>query len=189
MVRRHPCILLAVLALALVAIPGTASASTAARPSACASSAAHVAVNPATVVEARVATLCLLNRERTSRGLRPLRLNEKLSNVAAAHSRDMVTKKYFAHDSLNGTSPFARILAAHYAPRNSTWWLGENIGWGSDALGQPIELVRAWMHSPDHRANILSADYREIGIGIAPGVPIHEDVTGATYTTDFGRHT
>jgi len=155
-----------------------------ARPSACAAVAAHVAVRGATLREARTATLCLLNRVRAQHGLPPLRLNGKLSHVARMHSHDMVSRRYFAHDSLNGSSPFARMFASHYVPRDASWWLGENIGWGSGSLGQPIAMVRAWMHSPPHRANILSRHFRDIGIGIATGAPVGGG--GATYTTDFG---
>ena len=78
----------------------------------------------------------------------------------------MVRHRYFAHDSRNGRSPFDRMRATHYVPRNASWWLGENIGWGSGSLAEPAAIVRAWMHSPPHRANILSRHFRDIGIGI-----------------------
>jgi uncharacterized protein YkwD len=173
--------LLALLAAALLALPAQAAAA----PAACSS--AHVRVQgKASVRRARDATLCLLNRTRAAHGLAPLRLNARLSHAARRHSRDMVRHRYFAHDSRNGRSPFARMRATHYVPRGASWWLGENIGWGSGSLAQPIALVRAWMHSPEHRANILSRHFRDIGIGIAAGAPVGGG--GATYTTDFGQH-
>jgi uncharacterized protein YkwD len=78
-------------------------------------------------------------------------------------------------------------------PRKARWWwLGENIGWGSGSAADPYALVRMWMKSPPHRANILSSHFREIGIGIAVGIPVrgaHASAQGgATYTTDFGSH-
>lgn len=143
----------------------------------------------AAIRRSRDATLCLLNRVRARHGLRPLRLNAKLSHAARAHSRDMVRHRYFAHNSRNGRSPFDRMLSTHYVPRNAAWWLGENIGWGSGTLSAPAAMVRAWMHSPPHRANILSRHFRDIGIGIAAGAPVAGSRgAGATYTTDFGRH-
>ncbi|MGB2710512.1 MAG: CAP domain-containing protein, partial [Conexibacter sp.] len=152
----------------------------------------HASVERGAIRRARLATLCLLNRVRSRAGLPPLRLNPKLSRVAGRHSRDMVRRGYFAHVSQNGASPFQRILRSHYVPRNHSWWLGENIGWGTSTLAQPASLVRMWMHSPPHRANILSRRFREIGIGIALGVPVRGAHTsrsgGATYTTDFGSH-
>jgi uncharacterized protein YkwD len=181
---------LAVLAAALLlALAGPASAD---RPDggkhhavgAC--SASHADVQRRALRRSRDATLCLLNRVRSRRGLPPLRLNPKLSRAASRHSLDMVRHRYFAHDSRNGRSAFDRMRATHYVPRNAAWWLGENIGWGSGSLEQPIAMVRAWMHSPPHRANILSSHFRDIGIGIAVGAPVGGG--GATYTTDFGRH-
>jgi uncharacterized protein YkwD len=156
---------------------------------ACASS--HASIERGALRRARLATLCLLNRVRARAGLAPLKLNPKLTRVARRHSREMVRRGYFGHTSANGRSPFDRILRARYVPRNASWWLGENIGWGSASRGQPIALVRMWLASPPHRANILSRTFREIGIGIAIGVPVrgaHAAARGATYTTDFGKH-
>ncbi len=179
--RRLP-LLFAVLLVAALA-PAGASAQQAA----CTS--AHVAVvSSATVRQAQNATLCLLNRARAESKLPPLRLNERLSGAAGSHSREMVHHRYFAHESLDGTSPFARMMKTHYVPHAAhSWTLGENIGWGSLTLAQPIALVRMWMHSAPHRANILSRHFRDIGIGIVPGIPQHGP-RGATYTTDFGAH-
>jgi uncharacterized protein YkwD len=192
--QRRLTLLVAAVMLLLALAPAGASAGRdhhrkAHRVGACASS--HAAVNRETVRQARLATLCLLNRVRARHGLRPLKLNRKLSRVARRHSRDMVRHSYFAHNSRNGASPFDRIFRSHYVPRNASWYLGENIGYGSvDA--RPIALVRVWMHSPGHRANILSRHFREIGIGIAVGIPVggaHASRGGgATYTTDFGYH-
>jgi len=178
--RSYVPVLLVLAAVLLVpAAPAAAS-----RPAAC--SASHAEVGPGAIKHARNATLCLLNRVRARHGLHPLRLNRKLSRAARRHSRDMVRRRYFAHDSLDGRSPFARMRATRYVPRSASWMLGENIGWGSGSLGEPAALVRAWMHSPGHRANILSRSFRDIGIGIALGAPVGGG--GATYTTDFGRH-
>ncbi len=159
---------------------------------ACASS--HAVIERGEVHRARVATLCLLNRIRTRAGLRKLQLSRKLSRAAGRHSREMVRRGYFGHNSANGRTPFDRMRGTHYVPRNSSWWLGENIGWGGGSAGAPAALVRMWMHSPPHRANILSRRYREIGIGIALGIPVRgahlsgNGPAGATYTTDFGFH-
>lgn len=183
--------LLVVLAC-FVALPAAqASAADSGRPGACSAAAARVSVSSETVAIASNATLCLLNRERTSRGLRALKLNAKLSGAARAHSADMVKRGYFEHNSRNGRSPFDRMLATRYVPRGAAWTLGENIGWGTGELASPAALVKAWMKSPSHRANVLNGRFREIGIGVVPGVPMRGDAggePGATYTTDFGQH-
>lgn len=171
------------------AAPASASAASAA-PAACAAS--HVDVVAETVAKASDATLCLLNRERARRGLQPLRIDPKLAGAAVSHSRDMVKRRYFEHESPNGRSPYQRMLATRYVPKGASWTLGENIGWGTESLAQPAALVKAWMASPGHRANILNGRFREIGIGIALGVPVRDSSLagqpGATYTTDFGHH-
>jgi uncharacterized protein YkwD len=187
--RRRSISLLTLLLGLLAAAPTTVGA--AARPTAC--GAAHVAIRKATIARADDATLCLLNRLRASRGLPPLRLNRRLAAVAQRHSRDMVRRHYFSHFSLSGASPFQRILSSHYVPRRArSWWLGENIGWGTTSLAQPAALVHEWMHSAPHRANILSPRFHEVGIGIAVGIPLQggrlAGQPGATYTTDFGSH-
>lgn len=179
--RSRAALLVLALLATLLLVPATPAD---AAPGACAS--AHATVRKATIRDARDATLCLLNRVRARHGLPQLRLSRKLSRAARRHSRDMVRRRYFAHDSLDGRSPVARMRATHYVPRDASWTLGENIGWGSGSLGEPIALVRAWMHSPGHRANILSRSFRDIGIGIAAGAPVGGG--GATYTTDFGFH-
>lgn len=162
------------------------------RAAACSASAARISVTDETIGTAASATLCLLNRERTTRGLKPLRLDRELTKAAVGHSRDMVRRGYFDHDTPNGRSPFDRMLATRYVPRGASWTLGENIGWGTLELAQPIALVKAWMDSPGHRRNILDGRFREIGIGIVTGVPVRDrslgGQPGATYTTAFGRH-
>jgi uncharacterized protein YkwD len=170
------------LAVALLAAAAPAAHTA---PGACA--AAHVSVERETIVEARNATLCLLNRVRARHGAPPLRMNPKLSHAARKHSRDMVQRRYFAHDSPEGRSAFDRMRATRYVPRDASWVLGENLGWGSGSLAEPMALVRAWMRSPGHRRNILDRRFRDIGIGIVPNAPVGGYDDGATYTTDFGR--
>jgi uncharacterized protein YkwD len=132
------------------------------------------------------ATVCLLNAERTSRGLTALRVNGRLREAAVVHSRDMVTNHYFAHEDQSGGAPEDRIAHAGYLPRYGPWVIGENIAWGTDFLATPREIVRAWMNSPPHRHNILYADFRELGVGAAIGVPDPSLGDGATYSTEFG---
>jgi uncharacterized protein YkwD len=175
---------LRILMLSLALVPATAAlpAASAHARAACASANLH----PAFVAkrQARLVTLCLLNRERRAHGLRPLRLNRRLTDASIRHSRDMVRKAFFAHGNFVG-----RILSARYVTRRSAWTLGENIAWGTGHLATPSQIVRGWMNSSGHRHNILSRKYRDIGIGIALGAPgaARSAAAGATYTTDFGR--
>ncbi|HEX6021111.1 MAG TPA: CAP domain-containing protein [Solirubrobacter sp.] len=129
-------------------------------------------------------TLCLLNRERAARGLRPLRANAKLARAARAHARDMVARHYFSHTSRSGASFATRIKRTGWTRSRRSYTVGENIGYGGGALASPRMMVDAWMHSAGHRANILARAFKQIGIGIANGAPTGG--SGATYATDFG---
>ena len=135
--------------------------------------------------QVRRATLCLLNQERASHGLAKLRLNKRLSKASKRHSRAMVSRRFFEHTSPTGSTMVARVTGAGYRRWAS---LGENIAWGTEGLATPRAIMRGWMNSPGHRANILRGQFREVGIGIATGAPanLRAGERGATYTTDFG---
>lgn len=133
------------------------------------------------------ATLCLLNAQRASAGLRALRLEPRLSRAARRHAADMARKRYFAHDSLDGSNFLDRIRRAGYLREAVSWRAGENLAWGSGGRSTPRSVTRAWMGSGGHRANILSSRFRDIGIGVARGAPL-AGVSGSAgvYVTDFG---
>jgi len=142
--------------------------------------------NPARV---RAAVLCLLNAERTSRGLSQLHASAELRKAATAYSRNMVRKRFFAHVSPEGSTMLSRIKqGTNYLNRNvRDWALGENLGWGSGPKSTPQAMVRLWMASAGHRDNILNESFRHVGIGVATGAPANiGGARAATYTTDFG---
>jgi uncharacterized protein YkwD len=157
-------------------------------PTASASGACRAANASASQASKRVlvrATLCVLNAERARHHLRPLRLNRQLSEAARRHSRAMARERFFSHDSQNGASFVDRIRSTGYLSGARSWYVGENIAYGSGTRSSPRSIDTAWMNSPPHRANILSRSFREIGIGLASGTPVGGG--GATYTTDFGQ--
>lgn len=132
------------------------------------------------------ATLCLLNNERTTRGLAPLSSQPLLAGVATAYSQSMVVDRFFAHVSPAGQLLSQRLTG--YVAGAQDWAIGENLAWGEGQKATPAQTVDAWMNSEGHRANILSGEFREIGIGIVNGTPIGSPLaTSATYTTEFGR--
>lgn len=100
----------------------------------------------------------LVNAERAKYGLSPLSENWELSRVARYKSQDMKDKRYFSHTSPTYGSPFQMMKSFGISYRSA----GENI-----AMGQrtPEAVVKAWMNSQGHRANILNASYTEIGVG------------------------
>ncbi len=104
--------------------------------------------------------LTLVNQERGKQGLAPLKHNWQLSRVARYKSEDMRDKNYFSHTSPTYGSPFDMIK--NFGIRYMA--AGENI-----AYGQPTaaSVMSSWMNSPGHRANILSKNFTEIGVGVA----------------------
>lgn len=128
--------------------------------------------------------LCLLNAERSARHLKPLRPNKRLARAAIGHSRNMVSRHYFAHNGADG-DPLSRIKRAGYIPRVGFWTVGENLAYGSGSFATPASIMKAWMNSPEHKANILTRGFKEIGIGIVPQ-PAVGGGQGATFTTTFG---
>ena len=133
----------------------------------------------------RAAILCLHNQIRAERGLPLLRENARLRRAALAHSGDMVSRGFFEHTTPNGVTMVERIMASRYASPRVGWALGENLAWGTGSLATPRAIMKAWMDSPGHRANVVKRAYREIGIGVVTGVPSDRG-DGATYTADFG---
>jgi uncharacterized protein YkwD len=170
--------------LALAALP-TAPASAG---SSCAG--ANLVPNAQRIGLTRHATTCLINRERTKRGLRALRTNASLQSSAGAYARDMVRRSYFAHVSPNGETLSERIREdTRYLAGALRWEIGENLAWGTGRLATPAQIVAGWMRSPGHRRNILHASYREMGLGVALGTPVDASAAsgGATYANHFGR--
>jgi uncharacterized protein YkwD len=133
------------------------------------------------------ATLCAINRTRVHAGLHALRLNKRLSRAARRHARDMARRNYFSHDTLGGGSFVDRIRRTGYLRGARSWIVGENLAWGSKGYSRPQVIMQMWMHSPGHRANILNASFREVGIGVAYDAPVaHGGRPAGTYATDFG---
>ena len=142
---------------------------------------ADLAPDRTTRTEARLATLCLLNKVRRAAGLRPLASARVLRRIAAEHSRDMVIRRYFSH-----TGPTDKTLATRLATIDWRGCAGENIGYGTAYYATPRSMMWAWMRSAGHRENILEPSYRWIGVAISLGTPTGAEQFAATYTTDFG---
>jgi uncharacterized protein YkwD len=137
----------------------------------------------------RAATLCLINHERASHGEPALRANGHLQQAAQGHTENMVVNNYFEHLGPGGQTPLQRMRAAGYISGSQlSYAVGENLAWGTLWLGNPRSIVAAWMASPEHRANILNARYRDTGIGVSPHPPrsLSGGQSGGVYTQDFG---
>jgi hypothetical protein len=105
----------------------------------------------------------LTNQARSSGDLNTLNENAKLDSAALAKANNMFELQYWDHYGPNGESPWQFIKAAGY----DYVYAGENLAKGfRTAEG----VQEAWMASTTHRANIMSANYEDIGIAVVTGV-------------------
>jgi uncharacterized protein YkwD len=133
------------------------------------------------------AVVCEINRVRAQHGLRRVRINDALATAAQRYARSMAKRNFFSHVSPDGSTLVDRLRRVGYARPGTAWSAGECIGWATRSLATPAAMVRAWMHSPPHRAIILTAAYRNVGAGAAGGLPVSGvGRSGATYVADFG---
>jgi uncharacterized protein YkwD len=122
-----------------------------------------------------------INSARQANHVSALILDERLSNIARAHSRDMANRGYFSHTDPEGRAPRDRLREAGYSCAKTS---GENIfqnnlfsrittrgnqkSYDWNSLDQIVtSTVQQWMASPGHRQNILQKDYSRTGIGVA----------------------
>lgn len=103
----------------------------------------------------------MLNKERVSRGLSALSFHTVLRDVGGYHCEDMFKRGYFSHYTPEGLSPFDRMVKSNI----SFSYAGENL-----ALAPNSELaMQGLMNSPGHKANILSPNFGNVGIGVIDG--------------------
>ena len=113
-----------------------------------------------------------VNKQRVSNGQEVLIFDEKIRDVAREHSKDMLRRGYFSHFTPEKLSPFDRISIADIP----FGYAGENL-----ALAPSTELaMQGLMNSPGHRANILSSNFKKIGIGAIDG-----GIYGIMFTQNF----
>jgi uncharacterized protein YkwD len=144
---------------------------------------------PANLALVRAAVLCLINTERAQNGREPLQADPHLEAAAESHGSEMISLDYFDHIAPSGETPVERDRGDGYIPNTEVGYvIGENLAWGTLTLSTPEAIVKAWIASPEHLANILEAKYRQTGIDVEPEVPtaLAEGVPGALYTQEFG---
>lgn len=100
------------------------------------------------------------NAERTTNHQAALELNDQLSKAAQAKANDMASHNYWSHVTPDGRQPWTFIDGTSYQYEAA----GENLAYG---FGTSDQVVTAWMNSTEHRANILNANYRDVGFATA----------------------
>ena len=104
----------------------------------------------------------LTNQARAKEGVGPLTLNDQLSNSAHADADYMFAKNYWAHIAPDGTTPWEFIKTSGY----SYVFAGQNLARGYNTSS---DVINAWLESPDHRANMLSKNYEDVGFAVEKG--------------------
>lgn len=106
--------------------------------------------------------LSLTNQERQKAGVNSLVLSDQLSEAASKKAADMFEYGYWAHNSPTGKTPWIFIKSSGY----KYVYAGENLARGFTTAR---DAVKAWMASPDHRNNMLSSNYEDVGFAVALG--------------------
>jgi uncharacterized protein YkwD len=134
-----------------------------------------VAASPADAVTVRSAdrlernVLARVNVVRKNHGLKALTARPRLQNAANAHAGNMARNGYFAHEWSDGAS-FGRWIRRFWpGPGFRSWSAGENLYWEGPST-TARRVVRAWMNSPGHRKNMLSRDWRYLGVGAVKAI-------------------
>ncbi len=124
--------------------------------------------------ELQRAVVCLINQQRTERGLPRLVMNSRLNRAAQGWTNTMVHQRDFSH----GADFASRISGAGYKWTN----VGENIATG---YRTPASVVRGWMASAGHCQNILSPSFLDVGIGVSEHSVPGATRSAGTWTQDF----
>jgi uncharacterized protein YkwD len=126
----------------------------------------------------RESMLAIVNAARMVEGRPPLVLDPKLNAAAQAHAQDMLARTYYSHESPEGSLPRRRVTAAGV----SADVVGENLAAGQTSVENVME---AWLHSSDHRRNILEPRFTHLGVGLAVGSYQHK--YKVLWVQDFAR--
>ena len=113
--------------------------------------------------------LLLINNERGKFGLSALAMAGSLKAIAETHSEDMLARNFFSHSNPDGASFQERITRSYSGPFSQA---AENIWTGSgydSSNSQRLAgvIVKSWLSSPGHRANILNPAFTLTGVGVA----------------------
>ena len=136
------------------------------------------------------AIVCLLNVERANAGLVPLAHDPLLDRASQQKTDDMVGSHYFAHEAPGRPPLLTRIMGTGYFFGAAGGLYTENLGVGPRLEATAANMVAAFMQSDHHRANILFATFRDVGIGATiagPDPAFYDDRPSVVFATDFGR--
>lgn len=112
------------------------------------------------------------NQQRTELGLEPLRESRRLTAAARSKARHMLQRDYWGHYGPGGKTPWSFVQEEGYDYRH----VGENLAKGFHTSDGVME---GWLNSPEHRDNMLGAQYRDMGAAAVHGYLEGEQTTVA----------
>ena len=107
----------------------------------------------------------LTNNIRVENHLPPLVLNPKLVEAAVNKANDIIKNNYWAHVSPTGVTPWNWINNTGYRYLSA----GENLARG---YGNSQNVMLAWLDSPTHKRNLLSAKFCQIGVAVEDNIVV-----------------
>jgi uncharacterized protein YkwD len=128
---------------------------------------------------------CLVNAAREGAGLGRLTDLRTLDTSAGNKAGDIIRCNSFSHEACGRDFLFWFRRGGYTDAR--CWWAGENLAWGTGDLGSPRSIFNAWMHSPPHRANILSGQFDQFGISLRLG-GLSGNGDAHVWVNHFGHH-
>jgi uncharacterized protein YkwD len=127
---------------------------------------------------------CMTNYARHQRGLHPLGDASGLDRSAADKNRDILRCDQFSHYACGRDFTYWMSRVGYLSA--ACWRAGENIAWGTGDLATVRSIFTAWVHSPEHLANIMGR-YSQIGIALRVG-SLSGSQGAHVWTQDFGSH-
>jgi uncharacterized protein YkwD len=135
---------------------------------------------------AQQSMLCLTNYARTQSGLTALQLDATLNEAGQAKLAADIACNEFTHTPCG--NPFSAVFGTYLSGARG-YQIGENIAWGTGPLGTPRQTMNGWLHSEGHRANILTAAFRDLGVGYLPNQLFQSYSGAALWSQQFGTRT
>lgn len=142
----------------------TAGSSAAADASSCAG--ADRPATAATIAETRAAIACLIGAARADRRLGALKTDTRLQTAAQRFARALDPAKPLTHAGRGGSTPLDRVADSGYGRGAASFSAAETLGRSQGSLSTPATRVRAWLASASTRRLLLSAKYRDVGVGV-----------------------
>jgi uncharacterized protein YkwD len=128
---------------------------------------------------------CLVNFARQQAGMPKLADSRKLDGSADNKAADIMHCNSFSHEACGRDFLYWFRRGGYIG--GDCWWAGENLAWGTGSLGSASSIVKAWLHSPSHRANLLGGEYVDFGISLRIG-GLSGSSDAHVWVNHFGRH-